>query len=1070
MPAFLTFPSGLGSGGASGDDGKSIKIGTVKTVQVDSATKANVTATISSETDTDRIYDFTFTIPQGDDGYSPTVEIFHQVATWRINEDKAPNAFFESESGNVDEFDLSNLNSVEIISWWTNLEEGGIPLEIKFYKDSKIVKTETIDAVTEKSFKFDTTNYDKMTIDTTGEGYANGQIIYSDDTHETGYFLKFTFKENGVIKSFVTENLKGANGKDGETLLSTKYDFILAANAWDSSNTATIRIPGVTGDNLIDIGYQETITNVQLDSLLKAKLVCTDQAENSITLKAYGEKPLVNIPLTAIIEGSYLDIKTIEQIYGTETQYGKITINKDNELAIAKAVGKFNTVGSSGEVFNDYTNNKALGNWSKASGRNAVAGFDTSKTETSTTKPDNTFDKTKIYLYDGSYYHYDSTSDSWGGGGTNTSQSVEGTNCKAYGQSSHSEGQENGSYGAWSHTEGYDNQVYGREGHAEGYHNRITANAAVAHVEGYGTKANADYAHSEGFGSETNAKYSHAQNLGTIASSESQTALGKYNIADADGKYAVIIGDGTSGSNRHNLMALGWDSKLYLNDGDSDAKVINLMNLGDKYTGKETGYGTISINDSNEIEILRAPVYRSTTYVGSTGGQDYSITRYKFGTDLTPYSYKSVRTGSNAAITFESNENEVAEPGSITAGEGLVVDRRNQTVIGQYNDYESYATSKVPFVIGDGTSDTNRSNLFAVDYLGNIIIKGTSYNLAKISSESGSATSVSYSPTTTSGTEIGKLTVGGTTYTLYSPSGDTKVTNTLNATTRAYLTGTTLATTNTGTQIFDTDVYIGSTAGSLYATNFYGTFNGTATSSNVSSKLTVAENKTTGTFRPYFDTTISGAASLKNSPGYNVEESIDTTSKTTLVLGNSSKKYTGGIKMYSTSGGNTLYGNTSNNSGIYVNYLPQKSGILALEQETVTNELVTGKEIVKKNGNVVTLIFNQLTLSEYVAIPSEFLPKEAISFNGLVVSDPKITKHSVDGGTEKYVYVYTPPLSFGTYTVDSTGLKEVRWLESEAEAEELAKANYGSTSGVTIQANFSKQTNKVINGTVTYVI
>ena len=42
---------------------------------------------------------------------------------------------------------------------------------------------------------------------------------------------------------------------------------------------------------------------------------------------------------------------------------------------------------------------------------------------------------------------------------------------------------------------------------------------------------------------------------------------------------------------------------------------------------------------------------------------------------------------------------------------------------------------------------------------------------------------------------------------------DTKVTNTVNTTTKAYVTGTTSASTNTGTQIFDTDVYIGATAG-----------------------------------------------------------------------------------------------------------------------------------------------------------------------------------------------------------------------------------------------------------------
>lgn len=49
---------------------------------------------------------------------------------------------------------------------------------------------------------------------------------------------------------------------------------------------------------------------------------------------------------------------------------------------------------------------------------------------------------------------------------------------------------------------------------------------------------------------------------------------------------------------------------------------------------------------------------------------------------------------------------------------------------------------------------------------------------------------------------------------------DTKVTNTLATTTKAYITGTTNATTNTGTQVFDTGVYLDTTAGTLVAKTF----------------------------------------------------------------------------------------------------------------------------------------------------------------------------------------------------------------------------------------------------------
>ena len=57
---------------------------------------------------------------------------------------------------------------------------------------------------------------------------------------------------------------------------------------------------------------------------------------------------------------------------------------------------------------------------------------------------------------------------------------------------------------------------------------------------------------------------------------------------------------------------------------------------------------------------------------------------------------------------------------------------------------------------------------------------------------------------------------------------DVNVTNTLATTTKAYITGTTSSSTNTGTQIFDTGVYLSTTAGELVATKFTGALNGTA--------------------------------------------------------------------------------------------------------------------------------------------------------------------------------------------------------------------------------------------------
>lgn len=67
---------------------------------------------------------------------------------------------------------------------------------------------------------------------------------------------------------------------------------------------------------------------------------------------------------------------------------------------------------------------------------------------------------------------------------------------------------------------------------------------------------------------------------------------------------------------------------------------------------------------------------------------------------------------------------------------------------------------------------------------------------------------------------------------------DTKVTNTLSPTTKAYITGTTSAETNTGTQVFDTGVYLDTTAGVLVATTFKGALSGNATTATSAGKLT----------------------------------------------------------------------------------------------------------------------------------------------------------------------------------------------------------------------------------------
>lgn len=67
---------------------------------------------------------------------------------------------------------------------------------------------------------------------------------------------------------------------------------------------------------------------------------------------------------------------------------------------------------------------------------------------------------------------------------------------------------------------------------------------------------------------------------------------------------------------------------------------------------------------------------------------------------------------------------------------------------------------------------------------------------------------------------------------------DQKVKNTLNTTAKAYVTGTTSATTGIGEQVFDTGVYLDTTAGKLVATTFAGALQGNATTATSAAALT----------------------------------------------------------------------------------------------------------------------------------------------------------------------------------------------------------------------------------------
>lgn len=138
---------------------------------------------------------------------------------------------------------------------------------------------------------------------------------------------------------------------------------------------------------------------------------------------------------------------------------------------------------------------------------------------------------------------------------------AEGYDTEASGYASHAEGGMTKAKGEYAHAEGYSTEA-ATYGHAEGLE---TIASSKSHAEGAHTSASGEYSHAEGTSTESKGYQSHAEGNATIAGGRSQHVQGEYNIEDVvddpavRGKYAHIVGNGTSDDARSNAHTVAWD-------------------------------------------------------------------------------------------------------------------------------------------------------------------------------------------------------------------------------------------------------------------------------------------------------------------------------------------------------------------------------------------------------------------------------------------------------------------------------------------------------------------------------
>ena len=212
----------------------------------------------------------------------------------------------------------------------------------------------------------------------------------------------------------------------------------------------------------------------------------------------------------------------------------------------------------------------------------------------------------------------------------------------ASGAYSHAEGRKTQALARNSHTEGLSSvcTVDAQGGHAEG---NSTVISLLGHAEGSGTIAG-NKAHAEGIDSVAKGRYSHAQNNSTIANSESQTALGKYNIEDTNGKYSVIIGNGdftNGGIVRSNMFTADWNGVMtsYGDTSDyvlqnTDGSTISLRNLVLSSGDKSSVSYIPTVTSGTELGKLTIDNVNYSIYMPSTSGVVTSATYKNDITDV----------------------------------------------------------------------------------------------------------------------------------------------------------------------------------------------------------------------------------------------------------------------------------------------------------------------------------------------------------------------------------------------------------------------------------------------------
>ena len=273
----------------------------------------------------------------------------------------------------------------------------------------------------------------------------------------------------------------------------------------------------------------------------------------------------------------------------------------------------------------------------------------------------------------------------------------------------------------------------------------------------------------------------------------------------------------------------------YLQVNDASIKKLDRDKLGkDQATTVATPNKLLYLNNAGKLD---ATATNSDKFNGLT------VDQFSLKNDLTTAPYVKTLSVSGTTITYTKGDG--------SSGTIKTQDTNDKVKNELNNTVKAYLTGTTSAVTNTGTQvfdtgvylGTTPGELIASRFVGDFV--GGSSEKADIADKDrlGQFIDTTYIKNlSSSGTKITFTKGDGSTSVITTQDTNDKVTNTLNTNTKAYLTGTTSAVTNTGTQVFDTGVYLSTFPGELIASRFIGDFIGNADSATKATQDNLSQN------------------------------------------------------------------------------------------------------------------------------------------------------------------------------------------------------------------------------------